>query len=91
MIKKDIVNKICIETKIKVQQSLTFTNKIIELIREELKLCNNVYIRNFGNLIVRNKKLGKARHLKTLKTIEITPGKVVKFKPGYRLKKLPIK
>lgn len=88
MIKKDIANKICIETRIPIQHSLAYTNKIIELIREELRSGNSVRIRNFGNLIVRDKKLGKARHLKSFETIEIQPGKVVKFKPGYRLKKL---
>lgn len=88
MIKKDIANKICIETKIPIQHSLAYTNKIIELIREELKLGNSVRIRNFGNLIVRDKKLGKARNLKSLEMMEIQPGKVVKFKSGYRLKQL---
>lgn len=88
MIKKDIATKICIETKIPIQHSLAYTNKIIELIREELKLGNSVRIRNFGNLIVRDKKLGKARNLKSLEMMEIQPGKVVKFKSGYRLKQL---
>lgn len=88
MIKKDIANKICLETNISIQQSLVFTNKIIETIKEQLKTGKSVYIRGFGNFIVRNKKLGKARHLKTLESLDIEPGKVVKFKPGYKLKSI---
>jgi nucleoid DNA-binding protein len=88
MIKKDIANKICMEKHLPIQKGLIYTNKIIELIKEELKSGVSVKIRGFGNLIVRDKKLGKARHLKTQQTLEIAPGKVVKFKAGHRLKKL---
>ena len=88
MIKKDIANKICIEAKIPVQQSLLYATKIIEVIKENIQTGQSVYIRGFGNFIVRNKKLGKARHLKTLQSIDIEPGKVVKFKAGFKLKHL---
>ena len=88
MIKKDIANKICIDAKIPVQQSLLFATKIIEFMKENIKAGQSIFIRGFGNFIVRKKKLGKARHLKTLQSIEIQPGKVVKFKAGFKLKHL---
>ncbi len=88
MIKKDIANQIASETNISVQLSKKIVNEIINLMKEKIKEGESIYIRGFGNLIVRNKKLGKARHLKTFEPLEIQQGKVVKFKPSYRLKSI---
>ena len=57
MIKKDIANKICTETKIPIQQSLLCATKIIEYMKETIKTGQSIYIRGFGNFVVRRKKL----------------------------------
>jgi len=86
MIKKDIANQIASGANIPVQLSKEIVNEIINLMKQKIKEGESIYIRGFGNLIVRNKKLGKARHLRTFEPLEIQKGKVVKFKPGSHLK-----
>lgn len=88
MIKKDIAYKITSECNISIQLSKEIINEIITIMKNKIKEGESIYIRGFGNLIVRRKKLGKARHLKTFEPMEIQDGKVVKFKPGYQLKSL---
>ncbi len=88
MTKKDIAEKIVVETGFKYPLVSKITNKVFETMIKALLAEERIEIRNFGvfKIKVRRRKIG--RNPRTNKPIPIPDRKAVIFKPGLELKKL---
>ncbi len=75
----------------KIGRSKKEAAEIIETVLDVLKLAlqkgETVKIAGFGNFLVRSKRSRKGRNPKTGEEIEITPRRVVTFKPSQVFKK----
>ncbi len=85
MIKQDIVNA----TASAAEMPKTKAEQAVEVILDELKSSmvrgERIEIRGFGAFVVKPKKLGFGRNLKTGQVVPILPGLIVRFKPSKAL------
>ncbi len=82
MTKADIVEEVYSRVGFSKKESSDVVETVLEMIKKTLEDGDVVKIAGFGNFSIRNKGSRKGRNPKTGQEIEITPRKVVTFKPS---------
>ncbi|MDH4101415.1 MAG: integration host factor subunit alpha [Nitrospirota bacterium] len=82
MTKADIVTQVYEKVGLARKESAEIVEVILDTVKESLGKGETVKIAGFGNFVVRRKGTRKGRNPKTGEDIEITPRKVVTFKPS---------
>ncbi len=82
MTKADIVEEVYSRVGFSKKESSEVVETVLETIKRTLERGEIVKIAGFGNFVVRTKGSRKGRNPKTGQEIEITPRKVVTFKPS---------
>jgi integration host factor subunit alpha len=59
---------------------------VFDIIKETLQREDKILISGFGNFVIRNKRARRGRNIKTGDRIEITPRRILRFKPSPVLK-----
>jgi integration host factor subunit alpha len=86
MTKADIVEEVYSRVGFSKKESSEVVETVLETIKNTLEKGSMVKIAGFGNFVIRSKGPRKGRNPKTGQEIEITPRKVVTFKPSQVLK-----
>ena len=86
MTKADIVEQVYLKVGLPKKESSEIVEVAFEIIKETLEKSENVKISGFGSFTVREKKARRGRNPQTGEEIEITPRKVLTFKPSLKLK-----
>ena len=84
--KKILASKISSSLNLNKKESSQFVNKLIEVIKKNIK-NKEVKINNFGTFKKKLTKKRIGRNPKTLKEYSIEPTKKVSFKPSFSIKK----
>ena len=87
MTKADIVEKISLMTDFTKRESAEIVECVFDLVKSTLGEGKNLKIAGFGNFEVREKAARRGRNPQTGEVIEITPRRVLTFKPSQVLKK----
>ena len=82
MTKADIISEVFDKIGLPKQDAEEMVEMILDLIKQTLKEGETVKLSGFGNFVVRKKNSRKGRNPKTGQEIEITPRKVVSFRPS---------
>ncbi len=82
MIRADIVDKIQRRVGLPKREIDTIVKTAFDIIKETLQHENKIVISKFGNFIIRNKRLRRDRNPQTGGPLEITPRRVLTFKPS---------
>ncbi len=82
MTKADIVSEVFDKVGLPKQDAEDMVEMILGIIKQTLKDGETVKLSGFGNFVVRSKNARKGRNPKTGQEIEITPRKVVSFRPS---------
>lgn len=82
MTKADIVEEVYSRVGFSKKESSEVVETVLETIKRTLENGEMVKIAGFGNFVIRTKGSRKGRNPKTGQEIEITPRKVVTFKPS---------
>ncbi len=82
MTKADIVSEVYEKVGLSKKEATDIVETVLDSIKETLKAGETVKIAGFGNFVIREKGSRKGRNPKTGENIEITPRKVVTFKPS---------
>ncbi|GAB6184254.1 integration host factor subunit alpha [Thermodesulfovibrio hydrogeniphilus] len=88
MTKADLVNYIFERAGLPKTEIQKIVETVFDTIKESLAQGENVKIAGFGLFNVRMKGKRIGRNPKTMETVEITPRKVVTFKPSEQLKEI---
>lgn len=88
MTKADIVTGIHEKVGLSRKEAIDIVETILITIKEALKEGEMVKVSGFGNFVVRKKGSRKGRNPKTGVEIEITPRKIVTFRPSAIFKEL---
>jgi integration host factor subunit alpha len=87
MTKADLVEKISLMTTFTKKESSEFVDRVFDVVKSTLEAGENIKISGFGNFEVKDKASRRGRNPKTGEVIEITPRRVLTFKPSQILKK----
>ena len=79
MNKKDLIKEISGKIGLTLADTNAFLNATLETVSDSLKNGENVFIRNFGTFIVKERKPRRSMNINTKKIITIPSRKVVKF------------
>ena len=82
MTKADIVTEVYEKVGLSKKEASEIVEFVLDTIKNTLKSGQTVKLAGFGNFVVRQKGKRKGRNPKTGEEIEITPRKVVTFKPS---------
>jgi integration host factor subunit alpha len=82
MTKADIISEVFDKVGLPKQDAEELVEMILDMIKQTLKEGETVKLSGFGNFVVRKKNSRKGRNPKTGQEIEITPRKVVSFRPS---------
>lgn len=82
MTKADIVSEVYERVGLSKKEATEIVETVLDTIKDTLKGGETVKIAGFGNFVIRDKGARKGRNPKTGENIEITPRKVVTFKPS---------
>ena len=82
MTKADIVSEVYEKVGLSKKEATDIVETVLDTIKETLKAGETVKVAGFGNFVIRDKGSRKGRNPKTGENIEITPRKVVTFKPS---------
>ena len=82
MTKADIISEVFDKVGLPKQDAEEMVEMILDLIKRTLKEGETVKLSGFGNFVVRKKNSRKGRNPKTGQEIEITPRRVVSFRPS---------
>ena len=82
MTKADIISEVFDKVGLPKQDAEELVEMILDMIKQNLKDGETVKLSGFGNFVVRKKNSRKGRNPKTGQEIEITPRKVVSFRPS---------
>jgi len=86
MTKIDIVDKICEKAGFRNKEGAKIVETVFDIIKETLQREDKILISGFGNFVTRNKRARRGRNPKTGVDIEITPRRILMFKPSEVLK-----
>ena len=89
MIKADIVKSVGEALNMKDKEALAVVDSIIESMKEVIIRDKRLEVRDFGVFQVKERKQRIGRNPKNKKEYPIPPRKVVTFKSGKEIKKLP--
>ena len=82
MTKADIISEVFDKVGLPKQDAEELVEMILDMVKQTLKDGETVKLSGFGNFVVRKKNSRKGRNPKTGQEIEITPRKVVSFRPS---------
>jgi len=82
MTKADIVSEVYEKVGLSKKEATDIVETVLDTIKDTLKSGETVKIAGFGNFVIRDKGARKGRNPKTGDNIEITPRRVVTFKPS---------
>lgn len=82
MTKAEIISDVFDKVGLPKQDAEEIVETILDTIKQKLKDGENVKLSGFGNFVIRKKNSRVGRNPKTGQQIEITPRKVVSFKPS---------
>ncbi|WBX36716.1 HU family DNA-binding protein [Mycoplasma capricolum subsp. capricolum] len=91
MTKKELINKIALETEVSKKEVNLIVKKVFELISKNLLDKKEVLISDFGKFTILQKVSRKGVNPITRQKMVIPASKTVKFKPSKQLKELLIK
>ena len=86
MTKADLIATVCSKTGFSKKESGEVVERVFDLIKSALEEGETVKIAGFGNLTVKDKAARRGRNPQTGDEIEISPRKVLTFKPSPVLK-----
>ncbi len=86
MVKVDIVDKISEKAGLTNKEAAKIVESVFDIIKETLRHEDKILISGFGNFVARNKRARRGRNPKTGVNIEITPRRILRFKPSEELK-----
>jgi integration host factor subunit alpha len=86
MVKIDIVEKICGKEGFSNKEATKIVETLFDIIKETLQREDKVSVSGFGNFVIRNKRARRGRNPQTGGDIEITPRRILTFKPSAVLK-----
>jgi integration host factor subunit alpha len=87
MNKADFVEKINLMTAFTKKESFEIVERVFDVVRSTLEAGESIKIAGFGNFEVKEKAARRGRNPQTGEAIEITPRRVLTFKPSRVLKK----
>ena len=87
MTKADLIEKISLMTAFTKKESSEIVERLFDVVKTTLEAGENIKIAGFGNFEVKEKAARNGRNPQTGEIIEITPRKVLTFKPSQVLKK----
>jgi integration host factor subunit alpha len=87
MTKADLVEKVYLDVGLSKGECAEIVELALEIMKEALEHGETVKISGFGNFVVRQKRARRGRNPQSGEDIEITPRKVLTFKPSILLKK----
>ena len=86
MIKTHIVDKICEKMGFSSKEAAKIVETVFDIIKETLQREDKILVSGFGNFVIRNKRARRGRNPQTGGDIEITPRRIMTFKPSAVLK-----
>lgn len=86
MTKVDIVETIYEKVGFSKKEVAKIVESIFDIMKEHLQRENKIKVSGFGNFVIRNKRSRRGRNPQTGKDIEITPRRILTFKPSQVLK-----
>ena len=86
MTKIDIVDKIYEKVGFPKREVATIVETVFDIIKETLQRKDKILVSGFGNFVIRNKRARRGRNPQTGGSIEITPRRILMFKPSPVLK-----
>ncbi len=86
MTKVDIVEAIYEKVGFSKKEVAKIVESIFDIIKEHLQHHDKIKISGFGNFVIRNKRSRRGRNPQTGDDIEITPRRILTFKPSQVLK-----
>jgi integration host factor subunit alpha len=86
MVKIDIVEEICEKVGFSNKEATKIVETVFDIIKETLQHEDKILISGFGNFVIRNKRARRGRNPQTGGNIEITPRRILTFKPSAVLK-----
>jgi integration host factor subunit alpha len=87
MTKADLIEKISLMTAFTKKESSEIVERVFDVVKSTLEAGENIKIAGFGNFEVKEKAARRGRNPQTGEVIEITPRRVLTFKPSQILKK----
>lgn len=87
MTKADIVDEVYQKVGFSKKESAEIVDLMFEIIKETLERSENIKISGFGSFVLREKRARRGRNPQTGEEIQITPRRVLTFKPSLVLKK----
>ncbi len=86
MTKVDIVEAIYEKVGFSKKEVAKIVESIFDIIKEHLKQEDKIKISGFGNFVIRNKRARRGRNPQTGDDIQITPRRILTFKPSQVMK-----
>ena len=86
MTKIDIVDKIYEKMGFPKKEVAKIVETVFDLIKETLQRENRIMVSGFGKFVIRNKRSRRGRNPQTGGSIEVTPRRILMFKPSPVLK-----
>lgn len=86
MTKVDIVEAIYEKVGFSKKEVAKIVESIFDIIKEHLQHNDKIKLSGFGNFVIRNKRSRRGRNPQTGNDIEITPRRILTFKPSQVLK-----
>jgi len=86
MTKIDIADKIYEKVGFPKSEVAKIVETVFDTIKETLQRENKLVVSGFGNFVIRNKRARRGRNPQTGDNLEITPRRVLTFKPSAVLK-----
>jgi integration host factor subunit alpha len=86
MTKADIVSAVYEKVGFSKKEAVRVVETIFDIVKEGLERGEKVKISGFGNFVVRNKRARRGRNPQTGDDIEISPRKILTFRPSQVLK-----
>jgi len=86
MTKIDIVDKIYEKVGLPKKELTRVVDSVFDIIKESLQREDKILVSGFGDFVIRNKRARRGRNPQTGGPIEITPRRILTFKPSPVLK-----
>ena len=86
MTKIDIVDKIREKAGLSHREAAKIVETVFDLIKETLQHEDKILVSGFGNFVIRNKRARRGRNPQTGGHVEITPRRILMFKPSLVLR-----
>lgn len=82
VIKRDLINEVVEKAGLTKTRAEKAVEALFDSMKQALVRGERIELRGIGVFLVRPRKSGIARNLRTGEPVSLTPGKAVKFKPG---------